>query len=211
MSLTVAKLGGSLADSAERDCWLAAFAAARDPLILVPGGGPFAREVRAAQIGIGFDDSEAHRRALIAMERYGAILAGHSARFVLAATRAEIDAALARGKIPVWLPSAMALAAPEIPASWDATSDTLAAWLAGVRAATALLLVKSCDVAPPISLRGLAAQGIIDPLFPHFAASSGAQVYVGGPAALPFAKHLLQKGRVPGVAARIESACPASA
>ena len=74
--LLVAKLGGSLADSARRDLWLAAFGAARDPLILVPGGGPFAREVRAEQIRTKFDDVEAHRRALFAMERFGALLAG---------------------------------------------------------------------------------------------------------------------------------------
>ncbi len=212
MSLLVAKIGGSLADSPERDAWLAAFASARDPLILVPGGGPFAREVRLAQMKSGFDDVEAHRLALLAMERFGAVLAGHSDRFALASTRAEIAAALAGGRIAVWLPSAMALAAPEIPASWDATSDTLAAWLAGVCAAKRLLLVKSCDVAPPVSLGALAAGRIVDPLFPHFAARSGAKVRIAGPAALPFAKELLQNGCVPGVVvAPIESACLASA
>lgn len=206
--LLVAKLGGSLANSARRDLWLAAFGAARDPLILVPGGGPFAREVRAEQIRTKFDDVEAHRRALFAMERFGALLAGYSDRFVLAASRAEIAAALAARRVPVWLPSAMALAAPEIPASWDATSDTLAAWLAGACGATDLLLVKSCDAAPPVSLRALAAAKIVDPLFPDFAARSGARVHIAGAAALPFARELLQNGDVPGaVAAPMESAC----
>ena len=212
MSLLVAKLGGSLADSHDREAWLAGFASARRPLILVPGGGPFAREVRLAQTREGFDDVEAHRRALRATERFGAVLAGHSDRFALAASRAEIAAALAGGQIPVWLPSAMALAAPEIPASWDATSDTLAAWLAGDCAATALLLVKSCDVAPPVHLRALAAEEIVDPLFPHFAARSGAKIHIAGPAALPFAREILLSGGAPGaVAAPVEGACLAPA
>ena len=181
-------------------------------MILVPGGGPFAREVRAAQIRTGFNDAEAHRRALLAMERFGALLTAHSGRFVLAASRAEIAAALAGGRIPVWLPSAMALAAPEIPASWDATSDTLAAWLAGVCGGTDLLLVKSCDVAPPVSLRALPAAKIVDPLFPDFAARSGARVHIAGPATLAFAGELLQNGDVPGAAAEpMESAGLASA
>ena len=207
MSPLVAKLGGSLADSVLRDAWLAAFEAARKPLILVPGGGPFADDVRRAQTEEGFDDVEAHRRALIAMERYGAVLAEYSNRFVLAASRAEIDAALACGRIAVWLPTVMALAASEIPASWDATSDTLAAWLARARGASDLLLVKSCDVSAPVCLRALAAAKVIDPLFPHFAALSGARVHMAGPAALPFAKALLQNGSVPGaVVSRMESA-----
>jgi aspartokinase-like uncharacterized kinase len=212
LSLLVAKLGGSLANSPQREAWLVAFEAARDPLILVPGGGPFAEDVRRAQTREGFDDVEAHCRALLAMERFGAILACHSDRFVLASTRGEIAAALAGNKIPVWLASAMALAAPEIPASWDATSDTLAAWLAGTLAARGLLLVKSCDVAAPVSLHALASARIVDPLFPDFAALSGATVHIAGPAALPFARDLLQNGGVPGaVAAPIERTCFASA
>jgi aspartokinase-like uncharacterized kinase len=208
LSLLVAKVGGSLAETPRLEAWLAAFAAARAPLIIVPGGGPFVREVRLAQIKDGFDDRAAHRLALIAMERFGAVLAGHSDRFILTSSPGDIAAAIRTGKIPVWLPSAMALAAPEIPASWDASSDTLAAWLAGTCAATRLLLVKSCDVEPPVSLPTLAMRKIVDPLFAHFAALRGVGIHIAGPAALPFAKDLLQNGGVPGaLAAPKESAC----
>ncbi len=200
MSLCVAKLGGSLAGSPLLGAWLDAFAAWRTPLIVVPGGGRFARDVRADQLREGFSDAEAHRRALRAMERFGAVLAGHSARFVPAALRGDIAGALEAGKIPVWLPSVMALAAPDIPASWDMTSDSLAAWLAGACGATRLLLLKSCDVAAPVSVRALAAQGIVDPLFAHFSARSGAAVYVAGPAALADAGAVVRQGGVPGVA-----------
>jgi dihydroneopterin aldolase len=199
LSLVVAKLGGSLADSPQRDAWLAALAASAGPLILVPGGGPFARAVRAAQASMRFDDIAAHRLALLAMEQFGVVLAAaHSDRYTLASSRRDIEAAIEAGRIPVWLPSAMTLAAPEIPASWDATSDSLAAWLAGAFAARRLLLIKSCDLAGPVSLIQLAAGNIVDPLFPRFAARSGALISVAGPASLPFAKAVFQSGETPG-------------
>lgn len=208
MSLLVAKLGGSLADSPQCDAWLAAFEASRRRTIIVPGGGVFARKVRVAQIKSGFDDATAHRLALSAMERFGAVLAGYSDRFTLASSLHEINAAMRRGLIPVWRPAAMALAAPDIPASWDMTSDSLAAWLARACGASDLLLVKSCDVEPPISISALSARKIVDPLFAHYAARSGAAIHVAGPAVLPFATDLLQTGRVPGVAvAPMENAC----
>jgi dihydroneopterin aldolase len=198
LSLTVAKLGGSLADSPDCRAWLDAFAGARQPLILVPGGGPFARAVRLAQVQMGFSDRAAHRLALLAMERFGALLADHSERFVLSSTRRAIEAALRAGKIPLWLPSAMALAAPELPASWDMTSDSLAAWLAGVCGAKRLLLVKSCDVAPPVAMRDLAADEVVDPLFAHFAPLCGASIFIAGPAALTSAADIFASDGVPG-------------
>jgi 5-(aminomethyl)-3-furanmethanol phosphate kinase len=198
LSFVVAKLGGSLADSPQREAWLAALAASARPLILVPGGGPFARAVRAAQARMQFDDITAHRLALLAMEQFGVVLAAYSDRYALASSRAEIEAAIGAGRIPVWLPSPMTLSAPDIPASWDATSDSLAAWLAGAFAARRLLLIKSCDLAGPISMDRLAAGKIVDPLFPRFAARSGALISVAGPASLPFAKEILQNGGTPG-------------
>ncbi len=74
----------------------------------------------------------------------------------------------------------MALAAP-LPKAWDVTSDTLAAWLAGELKADRLILVKSVD--PPSAAEtaaDLAAAGIVDPLFPHYAAASGAALYDRG-------------------------------
>jgi len=198
LSLVVAKLGGSLADSPQREAWLAALAASVRPLILVPGGGPFARAVRAAQASMRFDDIAAHRLALLAMEQFGVVLAAYSDRYVLASSRGEIEAAIGAGRTPVWLPSAMTLSAPDIPASWDATSDSLAAWLAGAFAARRLLLIKSCDLAGPISLDRLAASKIVDPQFPRFATQSGALISVAGPASLPFAKEILQSGGLLG-------------
>jgi 5-(aminomethyl)-3-furanmethanol phosphate kinase len=196
--LTIVKLGGSLAHTPRCVAWLEVLAAWGGPLILVPGGGPFADCVRAAQAAMGFDDATAHRMALLAMEQFGAALAAHAKLFTLAASPDELASALRAGRIPVWLPARMVLGAPEVPQTWDVTSDSLAAWLAGVCGACRLLLIKSCDLKAPVSAHELAADKIVDPMFPRFAAQSQAEVWLAGPASLKGAAHILQRGRMPG-------------
>jgi aspartokinase-like uncharacterized kinase len=199
LSLSIVKLGGSVAYSSRREAWLEALVSWGGPLILVPGGGPFAEGVRTAQDRMGFDDAAAHRMALLAMEQFAVALGCYSEVFALAASRRDIDGAIRAGKIPIWLPSLMTLDARDMAASWNVTSDSLAAWLAGTCAARRLLLIKSCDLAGPASARELAARNIVDPCFPRFAAQSRAAVWVAGPASLPAAAAILQRGGMPGV------------
>ena len=78
LSVTIVKLGGSLARTPHCAAWLDTLAAWGGPLILVPGGGPFADCVRVAQAAIGFDDAAAHRMALLAMEQFAIVLAAHA-------------------------------------------------------------------------------------------------------------------------------------
>ena len=178
--LAVVKLGGSLAFAPQLRCWLGAIANAGD-VVVVPGGGPFADAVRDAQPRLGFDDAAAHRMALLAMEQYAHALAGLDPRFAPTASPAAIDRTLAAGQVPLWLPSAMVMEAADIPCSWDVTSDSLAAWLAGRLGAARLVLVKSVGVSGPTSAEELADRGIVDPLFPKFLQESGAEAVVLGP------------------------------
>jgi aspartokinase-like uncharacterized kinase len=164
----VVKLGGSLAGSPLLTVWLDAIAAGGGRLVLVPGGGPFADQVRESQRRWSFDDATAHHLALLAMEQYGLMLAGLQPRLRPAASRAEIRRVLAAGDVPLWLPTRMALGRPEIPETWDVTSDSLAAWLAVQLGAEGLLLVKSVAVAAGSSVEDLAREGIVDPLLPGF-------------------------------------------
>src|SRR6201999_873925 len=155
--ITVVKLGGSHAGSAHLDAWLDALAACGGRAVIVPGGGPFADAVRAAQGSMGFDDAAAHHMALLAMEQFGLALASKRPGLGVVASRDDIGTALRVGKVPVWGPTAMALAAKEIPASWDVASDSLAAWLAGRIGATRLLLVKHGAPSAPVPAAELAA------------------------------------------------------
>lgn len=162
--------------------WLDALAAGRGRAVLVPGGGPFADGVRAAQRRWRFDDSTAHRLALLAMEQYGLMLAGMCPRDLRpASSRAEIARIRRAGLVPVWLPSRMALGRPEIPESWDVTSDSLAAWLAGAIRAERLVLIKSVETPyDGLTAADLARQGIVDPLFPDFLARCDADCHCIG-------------------------------
>lgn len=164
----VVKLGGSLAGGAELAGWLDALAAGGGGIVLVPGGGPFADAVRATQRRWPFGDATAHHLALLAMEQYGLMLAGLQPALRPAASATAIRRLLAEGRVPVWLPVRMTLARPEIPASWDVTSDSLAAWLAGHLRADGLILVKSVSVAAGSTVEELAGRGVVDPLLPAF-------------------------------------------
>jgi len=124
-------LGGSLSQSRYLNRWLSVLAAAGGAVAIVPGGGPFADQVRTLQKRRRFDDATAHHMALLAMEQYGRMLAGLSPGLRPAASRAEIARARRAGLTAVWMPTRMVLADPRIAASWDITSDSLAAWLAG--------------------------------------------------------------------------------
>jgi 5-(aminomethyl)-3-furanmethanol phosphate kinase len=196
----IIKIGGSLAASALLPQWLQAIGKIPGQPIVVPGGGPFADAVRAAQNDMGFDDLAAHRMALFAMEQYGLALAAMAPRLSLAATPAAIRRAWRLGEIPIWAPAHMLGAATAVPPSWDATSDTLSAWLAHELGATKLLLIKSADPpqGAPLTLADLAASGVVDRLFPAFAGTSGAEIFIAGPSALEGAGPVFAAGGVPG-------------
>lgn len=168
--IRVVKLGGSLHDAPELEGWLRVLGAADGRVVLVPGGGPFADRVRAAQSRWRFADAAAHRMALLAMEQYGLMLCGLEAGLRPAASREDILAILAEKGTPVWLPSRLCLANPDIPESWDVTSDSLALWLAGYLGAAALALVKYETPEPGLDAGALARAGLVDGAFPDFLA-----------------------------------------
>jgi 5-(aminomethyl)-3-furanmethanol phosphate kinase len=171
MSAIILKIGGSLIES-DAAAQLMRGLEARRPrqLVIVPGGGEFADAVRAAQKRYAVGEATAHHMALLAMHMVGAMLAELGSGFVLAETRDEFAAAWERGLTPIWTPARMVLGAAEVPASWDVTSDSLAAWLANHIRAARLVIAKSCSVPATIasSARELAAAGIVDAGFPGF-------------------------------------------
>lgn len=189
---TVVKLGGSLASAPQLRAWLDAIAGLGGSLV-VPGGGAFAEAVRVAQPRMGFDDSAAHRMALLAMEQYAHALASLDRRFVPAASLQAIAAALAAKSVPLWLPSKMVLRATDIPCSWDVTSDSLAAWLSRRLRSRVLVLVKARVVPGRPAAAQLAQRGIVDPCFPDLLAASGAELLLTGPDDHPVLAARLQR------------------
>lgn len=170
----IVKLGGSLAADPRLGDWLAMLAdCGRGRVVVVPGGGPFAQQVRQAQAHWRFGDGAAHRMAILAMEQYGLMLADLQPGLVAGSSQEALYAALRGGNVGLWLPSAMLADTPEISAevsvSWDVTSDSLAAWLARRLNAPYLVLVKSCALPQgEVAAEELAQLGIVDSAFPEF-------------------------------------------
>jgi len=185
----VAKIGGSLWRSPLLSRWVAAFAAWPGPVTIVPGGGPFADAVRATQGPMRFSDRAAHEMALLAMEQYGLALCDLFSDLVLAATPREAAAMSAQGRTPVWRPRALALESG-LPASWDLTSDSLAAWYARESGAPELLLIKSVDAGGASD-----AASLLDPCFLERARELS--VFLLGPKNIEQAEAHLPHGALP--------------
>lgn len=176
---TVVKLGGSHVASPLLRPWLRAIAAAAGPVVLVPGGGPFADAVRAAQKVMGFDDRAAHAMALLAMAQGAIALASLEPALVVAEDDAAIARALAEAQVAVWSPSVRD--APDVAKSWDVTSDSLALWLAARLQAVRAVIIKHRAVPGGASFAALAEDGVVDRAFPRFAASFAGEVVFAGP------------------------------
>lgn len=189
----VVKIGGSLANSEELPRWLDVIATAgAGKVVLVPGGGPWADEVRAAQKREGFGDRVAHRKALRAMEQYGKVLVGMRANLIPATGSAEIHEALRNGRVAVWMPHEMFVADPSIPESWDVTSDSLAAWLAKKLDASVLLIVKSLKIeGPQPGVEEMMRRGWVDPAFAQFTTGARLRVFLLGQGDQKVAERLL--------------------
>ncbi|HYD34389.1 MAG TPA: uridylate kinase, partial [Methylophilaceae bacterium] len=138
-------------------------------VVIVPGGGVFADAVRKAQQLSGINDKVAHQLAVQAMDQYGVLMAGLNRGLATAASELEIAERGWQHRGIVWLPSRMVCADEDIPASWDVTSDSLAAWLAHTLGADNLILVKSVrPQASRISFASLTEDGIVDACFERF-------------------------------------------
>ena len=141
----VVKIGGGLLAALEDlDRVLAAIASlARScRLLVVPGGGPFADTVRGVDRRVGLPDAAAHWMAVLAMDQYAHLLAARLETAAIVSTLAEAIVALEAGRIPVLAPSRWLQEEDPLPHTWDVTSDSIAAWIAGVSGARELVLVK---------------------------------------------------------------------
>ncbi|MCK0208964.1 aspartate kinase [Starkeya koreensis] len=179
----IVKLGGSLVSHPRLTAVLEALAERGAPLVLVAGGGPLADGVRALQPRLSLSDAACHRMAILAMEQTAHAFADLMPSLVLADNPDAIAQAHGEGRAALWLPARMALAARDLPESWELTSDSLAAWLAVEIHAARLTLVKSLPTggATPDEW---ARAGLTDPLFPAFAARFAGPVEVTTPEAL---------------------------
>ena len=140
--------------------------------VIVPGGGAFADQVRLAQQRWKFDDTTAHRMAILAMQQMALMFKGLKPDFAIADSIAAIQEHTIEKEIVIWSPNIIELDNAGIQASWDISSDSLAAWLAKTLLATELILIKSVVIDVGLSLYQLAEQHIVDKAFCDFVAQA---------------------------------------
>jgi len=126
----VIKVGGSLYNQVPD--LVPVLAAAKRPLLIVPGGGRFADAVRKMRV----EEDSAHWMAIASMDQYG---------WYIASQGIMTTALLEKPEWPVvFLPYCKMRQHDPLPHSWDVTSDTIAAWVADFLGLD-LVLLKSVD------------------------------------------------------------------
>jgi aspartokinase-like uncharacterized kinase len=137
----VVKVGGGLLraeglEGLRRGCAEAGRLATRRPVLVVPGGGPFADAVRAVDAEVGLADDVAHVLALRAMDQLGVLV-----RALLPS--AELLGGLVAPRALGVLEVAAAFSdRPDVPQSWAVTSDSLAVLAAAAIGAPEAVLLK---------------------------------------------------------------------
>jgi aspartokinase-like uncharacterized kinase len=188
----VVKIGGGLLrdeglDGLRRACTEVNEIAATRPVLVVPGGGPFADAVRAVDAQVGLADDVAHRLALQAMDQLGVLLAPMI-------PEAEMLRALVAPRSIGLLAATPAFADwPDVPESWAVTSDSLAVLAAGaIGAEEAILLKPAGGVLTPLvhltadeleALQKAGDAGAVDTYLPEAIRRTGVTVVVRSPGA----------------------------
>ncbi len=195
----VVKIGGGLLraeglEGLRRACADAAEMASHRPVLVVPGGGPFADAVRAVDAQVGLADDVAHALALRAMDQLGVLLAA------LLPTAELLTRLVTPRALAVLLAAPAFRDRPEVPETWAVTSDSLAVLAAAaIGAEEAILLKPIAGVlapygadSPPLprltagELQALQARGggrAVDAYLPEAVRRTGVAVVVRRPGA----------------------------
>ncbi len=176
------KLGGAVIRSPELPAWLDAIVECGAPIVIVPGGGALADEVREAQTRLGFSDQTAHRMALQTMDQLASAVAAMREGLRVVETGDALEEALSANHVAVWAPYAMVAHRTDIAASWAVTSDSLALWLAAQIGASACYVVKAAPRPPhATSAAELARSGVVDEAFPAYLRDAALPAFLLGP------------------------------
>jgi aspartokinase-like uncharacterized kinase len=137
--MIVVKLGGSLLHSDQLRDWLQRLKqfSEQEAVLIVPGGGVFADQVRNTQTQLGFSDVTADKMALLAMAQYGLLLSDLVSGLSPWSPSAQL------GAFSVWTPEVSERSHISLPANWDTTSDSLALWMAQQLDARECVLIKT--------------------------------------------------------------------
>lgn len=156
----IVKIGGSLIqyDNGEvLSCFgsILSQSVKASPMLVVPGGGPFADTVRRYDQLLGLREETCHFMALSAMDQFAFLLAEHIPGSKLIDLADSTDLNDLMPPTPgILLCSRYIRQIPDVdlPRSWDVTSDSIAAFLAQRMNSRMLVILKSKDIDPELQL-----------------------------------------------------------
>jgi aspartokinase-like uncharacterized kinase len=188
---------------------------AEKPILVVPGGGPFADAVRIATRLHDPGSSAAHWMAILGMNQHAHLLSGLLASSEVVEGREGIARALGEGRVPILAPFSWLKAEDTLPHGWHVTSDSIAAWVAVRLGASCLVLLKSIDGFRD-SRGGLVAEawvedpglrGVVDHYFPE-ALGSGPECWILNGRHPERLSRLLREGETLGTRLRARRGAP---
>jgi aspartokinase-like uncharacterized kinase len=143
----VLKVGGSLAENPSylvQLCRKLSDLTKEYRIAVVPGGGEFVDIIRKLDKTYRLSDVAAHKMAIVGMDQYGLFLSDITPNSYVSHSLEEISNPT-KDKVPIFLPSQLMFREDPLKNSWDVTSDTIAAYIAGRLHAKKLVLVTDVD------------------------------------------------------------------
>lgn len=156
-AISVIKIGGGLTtvpEALNRVCAAVARASRDHRIVVVPGGGPFADAVREFEHRVVLSPDAAHWMAILAMDQYAHVIVDRIPGAVLVEEPGAISETVGPGRVAVLAPSRWMKSLDVLPHTWDVTSDSIAAFVAGALDAARLVLIKPTEM-----------NGAVDPYF----------------------------------------------
>jgi aspartokinase-like uncharacterized kinase len=173
----IIKAGGSLQKGSNLAdlCLALGSIGKKQRIIIIPGGGIFADSVRNCTRDFNINQDISHWMAILAMNQYGYLLASLIPGSICMEDIEEAKNCADNYQPVVFLPYRLINAEDPLPHSWDATSDSIAAWIAGYVDSKRLILLKSKnlyqtdkpdqDYKNPVDLDYLKKTDLVDPMF----------------------------------------------
>jgi aspartokinase-like uncharacterized kinase len=143
----VLKVGGSLAEypaSLRKLCKELASFAKDYEILVVPGGGKFADVVRDFDKTYGLSNTLAHKMAILAMDQFGLFLSDITPNSFVSYSLENVKNSPS-GTLPIFLPSKLIFRKDTLESSWNVTSDSITAFIAGMLHVEKLILVTDVD------------------------------------------------------------------
>lgn len=144
----VVKVGGSLAENPKQLialCTKLSRLAEKYKFVAVPGGGTFADVVRDLDKRFNLSSGVSHRMAILGMDQFGMLLAQITPDSCATHLLEDARQLAETGAVAIFLPSRLMFREDPLRNSWDVTSDSIAAYVAGRLQAAKLVLVTDVD------------------------------------------------------------------